>query len=219
MVSGGWSFDAWSFFPPPEHATRSTQHATQFYYQRTATIEPQPSRDSVTYRRIDTLLLFSEKPATNPFSPNIHEPFVIFQKTSFFTLIQKLFLELNFSPVFCPALAFRYSPAVHSPASCFFPLSALFRAFCGQKSLTPLLFADRFPRSLALHIPLTSIPLIPPVLFQRHSAWSAGKKISPQIPHNHSPSHSLTGSLAYRLTLRLPHFPIDCNSIKGDLVN
>jgi hypothetical protein len=68
--------------PFSKYAARNTQYL--FYYQRTTPIEPQTSRDFVTYRRIDTLFLFSQK--SRHFTPSIQYPcaFCDCQKNRFF---------------------------------------------------------------------------------------------------------------------------------------
>ncbi len=83
-------------FPTPPNP----QPTIRFYYQRTIPIQPQPSRDSVTYRRIDTLLLFSQKSLPFSHSTQCPCPFAtIFQKIGFFVLMQKLFFEVELSPI------------------------------------------------------------------------------------------------------------------------
>ncbi len=118
---GGWRLELSHFLP---------RHATRFYYQRTASIEPQLSRDSVTYRTIDTLLLFSEKHRHFTHSTQYPCPFREIPKTAFPDLMQKLFFELAFparfaSPSIIPL------PSIPLPLSLSF--SASFRVASGLK--------------------------------------------------------------------------------------
>jgi hypothetical protein len=73
-----------------------------FYYQRTPPIEPQPFLDFVTYRRIDTLLLFPKNPA--PFLPfPISMRISCFFKKRSFPPNSKNIFRINFPARFLPS--------------------------------------------------------------------------------------------------------------------
>ena len=90
--------NAWSFSSTPPNP----QPATRFYYQRTASIEPHHPRDFVTYRRIDTLLLFPEKSPSDANFDQYPCAFHHFCKNALFVANSKTIFRITFSSIFLP---------------------------------------------------------------------------------------------------------------------